>query len=73
MDNNISVKEYNKISRNTWKLGKNVALKTTTVLVIVEALGITMKGIDKHINKMPGNPSLYEIQKNCTLWNCSSF
>ena len=65
-DNNMSVKEYNKISKykdqeiereNMWHL------KTTTVLVIVGALGMIKKGIDKHINKISGSPSLYEIQK----------
>ena len=38
-------------------------LKTTTVPVIVGALGMIKKGSDKHINKIPGSPSQYEIQK----------
>ena len=38
-------------------------LEITTVPVIVGALGIIKKGIDKHINKVPGNLRLYEIQK----------
>ena len=27
------------------------------------ALGMVKKGTDKHINKIPGNPQLYETQK----------
>ena len=29
------------------------------------------KGTDKHINKIAGSPSFYEIQKKCTLRNSS--
>ena len=38
-------------------------LKTTTMPVIVRVLSISKKGIDKHINKISGSPSLYEIQR----------
>ena len=38
-------------------------LKTTRVPVIVEALGMIKKETVKHINKKPGSPSQYEIQK----------
>ena len=38
-------------------------LKSTTVPVIVGALGIIQKGIYKHINKIPGSVILYEMQK----------
>ena len=37
--------------------------KTITVRVIVRAMGMIMKGRDKHTNKMPGSPSPYEMQK----------
>ena len=37
-------------------------LKTTSVTVIVRDPSITKNGTDKHINKIPGNPSQYEIQ-----------
>ena len=36
-------------------------LKTTKVSVIVQALGTIKKGTDKHIKKILGSPSLYEI------------
>ena len=38
-------------------------LKTTTKRVKVGALGMIQKGKDKHINKIPGNPTQYEINK----------
>ena len=41
-------------------------LKTTTMPVIIGALGMINKEIDKHIYKIPSSPSLYEIQ-NITL------
>ena len=65
-DNNISVKEYNKIS-NYYNLQKEIEkmwyLKTTTVPVIVIAVGMIKKGIDKHIKKSSSS-SLYERQNN---------
>ena len=62
-DTNISVKEFNKI--RTYKdveikIDKMWYLKTINVPVIVGALGMTKKGSDRHINKIPVNPSLYE-------------
>ena len=38
-------------------------LKTTTLPVILKALGIIKKGLDKHINKIIDSPSQCEIQK----------
>ena len=46
--------------------------KNSTVTVIVGALVMIKKGKNKHINKMPINQNLYEIQKNCTLRSCLS-
>ena len=42
-----------------WKL----KLKTKTIPVIVGALGMIKKGIQKYVNEIPGNLSLAEIQK----------
>ena len=33
--------------------------------VVMGSLGMMKKGIDKFINKIPGSPGLYEMQKNC--------
>ena len=66
-DNNISIKEYNKISnyKNLWiEIEKKMwYLKTSTISEIVGALGMIKKGIYKHINKLPGSSKLYEKQK----------
>ena len=43
-------------------------LKTTSVPVIEEALGMIKKRTDNI-----GSPSLYKIQKNCTLQICSTY
>ena len=37
---------------------------TTSILVILEAQGMIKNSIDKDLKKMPGNPSIYEIQRN---------
>ena len=42
---------------------KRVTLKLPAVPVRVRTLGRIKKGTNKNINKIPGNPSLYEIQK----------
>ena len=46
-------------------------LKTNIVVVILDTQGMIKKWTDKYINKIPGNPSRYEILKNWTLRNCS--
>ena len=66
MDNNISIKEYYKISKYKdleIEIKKMWWLKTITVPVVVGAPGMIQKGADKRIKKIPGSSSLYEIQK----------
>jgi len=38
-------------------------LKTTTVLVVIGALGIIKKGMESYINKIPGNINIHELQQ----------
>ena len=38
-------------------------LRATAVPVIIRALAMIKKGIDKHIKKIPGEPSVAEIKK----------
>ena len=45
-DNNISVKEYNKISKYKQKLIKMWLFKTTTKLVIIVTQGMSKKDIN---------------------------
>ena len=68
---NISVREYNKISKYKIfeiEIEKTWYFKTTTVSVIVGALRMIKKGTDKNVS----SPSLNEILKNCALRTCSS-
>ena len=65
-DRNIAVKEYEKLSKYKdleIEVQRMWNLKTTTVPVIVGALGMVKKGTQKHLDKVPGNPCLQEIQK----------
>ena len=65
-DPNVSTKEFEKLSKykdlqievtNMW------SLETTIVPVVIGALGMIKKGTEKHIEKLPGKPSLHELQK----------
>ena len=63
---NLSVKGYNKISKYKdliIEIEKIWLLKTTTVSEIIGTLGKIKKMTDKHIDKIPGFPYLYEIQE----------
>ena len=65
-DNNISAKEFDKLAKYTdlkIEIEKMWELKTTIVPVIIGALGMVKKGVDKYLNMIPGNPSLTEVQK----------
>ena len=45
------------------KIGNCWELKTTTVAVIMGALGTTKKDMENFSNKIPGNINIYELQK----------
>ena len=45
------------------KIGNCWGLKTTTVAVIMGALGTTKKDMENFSNKIPGNINIYELQK----------
>ena len=68
-DNNLLVKEYYNLEIEIEKMWH---LKTTTMPVIVGALGMIKKGTDKHINKIACSSSLCEMQKITLSQNCSS-
>ena len=65
-DKNTRAREFEKLSKykdleiETTKMWH---LETVTIPVIVGALGTIGKGLDNYIKKIPGNPSLPEIQK----------
>ena len=65
-DKNIAVKEFDKLSKYKdleIEIQKMWHLKAKTVPVIVGALGMIKKGCQKHLDKIPGEPCLKEIQK----------
>ena len=65
-DRNISVKEFDKLSKYKdlqIEIERMWHLKTTIVPVVVGALGMVKKGIQNHLNTIPGEPNLQEIQK----------
>ena len=65
-DSNISAKEFEKLSKNKdlkIEIAKMLEKKTKTIPVIVGAFGMIKKGTQKHVNEIPRNLSLPEIQK----------
>ena len=63
-DQNIPAKEFDKLSKykdleikiqRTWKL------RTSSVPVVVGALGMIKKDCQKHLGTIPGEPQLQEI------------
>ena len=73
-DINISVKEDDKISKYKnlkTEIEKMQHLKNITMPVREGSPVMIKQGIDKYINKIPDSPSLCEIQKKCSLRNCS--
>ena len=48
------------------EIEKMWGMNTTTISVIIGALGLVKKGMEKYISKIPGNISIQEAQK-CVL------
>jgi len=49
------------------EITKMWGLKKITVPVIIGALGVVKKGIEKHIDKIPGKINITELQKIALL------
>ena len=65
-DSNISAKEFEKFSKYKnleIEITKMWKMKSKTIPVIAEALGMIKKGTQKCVNETPGNLPLAEIQK----------
>jgi len=45
-------------------------MKTTTIPVVIRAFGLIKKGMDKYIQKIPGDTKIQELQK-ITLFGTS--
>jgi len=66
LDANTSVKtmeKFNKYKDLEIEIERMWGLKTTTVLVVIGALGIIKKGMESYINKIPGNINIHELQQ----------
>ena len=66
-DINVPKKELEKLSKYKdleTEIARMWEMKVITVPVIVGALGLIKKGFGEHINKIPGNLSIWPIQKS---------
>ena len=69
-DRNTSVKVAEKLSKYKdleIEITKMWGLKTITVPVVIGALGVVKKVIEKHIDKIPGKINITELQKIALL------
>ena len=67
---NTSVKVAEKLSKYKdleIDITKMCGLKTITVPVVIGALEVVKKGIEKHIDKIPGKINITELQKIALL------
>ena len=62
LDTNASVKPTQKFTKYK-DLEIEVELKTTTVPVVMGALGTIKKDMENYSNKIPGNINIHELQK----------
>ena len=66
LDQNIAAKEFEKLSKYKdleIEVSRMWSLNASTVPVIVGALGMIKKGYQKHLDKIPGESTIQEIQK----------
>ena len=69
-DTNTSRKTIEKLSKYKdleIEIERMWGMKTSTVPVVVGALGVIKKGIEKHLSKIPGNIRIDELQKTVLL------
>ena len=65
-DRNTAPKEFEKLSKYKdleIEIGKMWNLHTSTIPVVVGALGLLKCGTREYIERIPGKPNLFEIQK----------
>ena len=65
-EKNTSLKTVEKLSKNKdleIEIEKTWELKTTTVPVVVQALGLVKKGTENYISEIPGIIGITELQK----------
>ena len=65
-ERNTSIKEVEKLSKYKdleIEVTRMWGMKTTTIPVVIGALGIIKKGLEKRILEIPGKPTIAELQK----------
>ena len=65
-DKNVSIAEFEKLSKYKnleFEVEKLWHMKTVTIPVVIGTLGMIKKGIEKHLEKIPGSLSLDGMQK----------
>ena len=68
-ERNTSIKTTEKLSKYKYleiEIERMWGMNTMTIPVIIGALGLVKKGMEKYINKIPGHISIQETQK-CVL------
>ena len=63
LDTNSSVKTTEKLNVTNRKVDRMWGLKTTTVPLVIGALGTIKKDIENYTNKIPGKINIHELQK----------
>ena len=66
MQTNISAKEFGKLSKYQdlqIEVCRMWQLETSTISIVVGALGLVKKGTAKHLERIPGKQILSEVQK----------
>ena len=69
-ESNTSVKVTEKLTKYKdleIEINRMWGTKTRIIPVVVGALGLLKKGIDRYIDTIPGNINIYEVQKTALL------
>ena len=71
----MSVKEVEKVSKSLYRLKIEIAriwkMETETIPVVIGALGVIKRELEKYVDKIPGTASINELQKNYSSGNSS--
>ena len=69
-ERNVATKEVEKIAKYKdleIEISKMWNMKTNVIPVVIGALGLIRKRINRHVEQIPGSIRVEELQKNCTL------
>ena len=65
-ERNVTIKEVEKLSKYKdleIEVTRMWGMKTTTIPVVIGALGLIKKGLEKRIDQIPGSSTIHELQK----------